>query len=150
MKHLREELDRLLNELPRIVNGLGEAEFIRKPSSAKWSKQEILGHLCDSAANNHVRFVWIMTSEAPITVEGYPQDEWVKLHDYQHGYARPELLALWKLLNGQIRNVLQSATAPDWRKRCLLSAGGELTLAELFEDYLRHMEHHLDQLREIG
>ncbi|MCK8487692.1 DinB family protein [Paenibacillus sp. MBLB2552] len=144
-----EELERLLAELSSTVSGMDEAQFVNKPSPQKWSKLEILGHLCDSAANNHVRFTRILTTDEPITVEGYVQDEWVKRHGYQHHYSREELHLLWNQLNGMILNVLRSAVASDWAKRCFLSDGTSLTLDELLEDYVRHAEHHLGQIREI-
>ena len=39
------------------LSTLSDADAARKPSPGKWSKKEILGHLIDSAANNHQRFV---------------------------------------------------------------------------------------------
>ncbi|MEF2964790.1 hypothetical protein V3851_03030 [Paenibacillus sp. M1] len=42
-----ERLQALIEETSTIVNEIEEEEFARKPLPDKWSKQEILGHLCD-------------------------------------------------------------------------------------------------------
>ncbi|MNO16627.1 DinB superfamily protein [compost metagenome] len=144
-----DQLELLLAEFSRVVSAMDEASFVNKPSPEKWSKMEILGHLCDSAANNHVRFMRILTTDEPITMDGYAQDDWVKRHGYQHYYHREELLLLWNQLNGLILNALRSATESDGAKRCVLTDGTSLTLDELFEDYIRHAEHHLRQIRDI-
>ena len=36
---------------------IDEASASLRPAPGKWSRKEILGHLIDSAANNHQRFV---------------------------------------------------------------------------------------------
>ncbi|WP_059045535.1 DinB family protein [Paenibacillus rubinfantis] len=149
MSRAIEGLERLLMELTSTVSGIEEARFVHKPSPEKWSKLEILGHLCDSAANNHVRFTRILTTDEPVTIEGYVQDEWVKRHGYQQHYSREEMLSAWNQLNGLILNVLRSAAGSDWEKQCFLSDGTSLTLEELLEDYIRHAEHHLGQIREV-
>lgn len=144
-----ERLELLLAELSSIVSSMDEVRFMSKPSPEKWSKLEILGHLCDSAANNHLRFTQILTTDEPVRIEGYAQGEWVKRHGYQHHYRREELLLLWNQLNVWILNVLRSAAESEWAKPCVLGDGTSLTLDELFEDYVRHAEHHLGQIREI-
>jgi len=140
-------LEAYLEEIPKTVNGIDEAAFLRKPSPNKWSKQEILGHLCDSAANNHIRFARSILSNEPITVEGYRQDDWVRLHDYQSNYSPSEMLALWTSLNKQILHVMRRASESDLDKQCLLSDGSSVSLRWLFDDYLDHMLHHLKQIQ---
>lgn len=139
-------LEAYLKEIPKLVVDFEEEAFLRKPAPNKWSKQEILGHLCDSATNNHVRFARILSSAEPIKIEGYQQDEWVRLHDYQHHYSHLELLALWIHLNNQILYVLRQASESDWTKQCLLSDGTPVSLRWLFDDYLDHMLHHRKQI----
>lgn len=57
------KLDELIADMTEIVTATSEMEFNLKLSPDKWSKKEILGHLCDSAVHNHVRFVKILLSE---------------------------------------------------------------------------------------
>ena len=146
MSKRMEQLELLLEEISTTVDGIEETQFQKKPSPEKWSKLEILGHLCDSAVNNHVRFMRILTSDEPVTFEGYVQDEWVRRHGYQEHYGREELLLVWNQLNGLIRNTLCSAAESDWEKRCFFTDGTTMTLEELYEDYIRHARHHLAQI----
>lgn len=142
------EFEKLLDEVPKLINIIADHEFIHKASASKWSKQEILGHLCDSAVNNHSRFVRILLTDEPIRIDGYKQDEWIRIHDYQNNYSKSDLLALWVQLNKQILNVLRNASEPDFNKPCILSDKRRVTLRWLFDDYLSHMRHHIKQLEE--
>lgn len=140
------KFEKLLNEIPKIINDIEDNEFLNKASSTKWSKQEILGHLCDSAVNNHYRFVRIILTEEPISIDGYKQDEWVRVHDYQNNYNKSDLLALWIQLNKQILNIIRNAGEQDLNKQCILSDKNRVTLSWLFDDYLNHMLHHIKQI----
>ncbi|SDG39349.1 DinB superfamily protein [Fontibacillus panacisegetis] len=141
------KFEKLLDEIPKLINGIDDNEFITKVSSNKWSKQEILGHLCDSAVNNHSRFVRIILTEEPISIDGYKQDEWVRIHDYQNNYSKSDLLTLWIQLNKQILNVIRNASELDFNKQCILSDKSRVTLCWLFDDYLSHMLHHIKQIK---
>lgn len=138
--------EELLNVVPKIINGIEDNEFFNKVSSNKWSKQEILGHLCDSAVNNHSRFVRIILTDEPISIEGYKQDEWVRIHDYQNNYSKSDLLALWIQLNKQILNIMRNASELDFNKQCILSDKSMVTLSWLVDDYINHMLHHIKQI----
>ena len=51
------KLTAIVIEYPARFQSIPEAQFSFKPSPKKWSKKEILGHLIDSATNNHHRFI---------------------------------------------------------------------------------------------
>ncbi|MEM6770857.1 MAG: DinB family protein, partial [Bacteroidota bacterium] len=57
--------------------------WIAKPQPNIWSKQEILGHLVDSAYNNHQRFLRA-PGQGDLRFPGYDQDEWVRRNGYQN------------------------------------------------------------------
>jgi hypothetical protein len=61
MSEMSVALDRLrfaVRTLPGVLARFSEAESEQRPSSERWTKKEVLGHLIDSASNNHQRFVW--------------------------------------------------------------------------------------------
>ena len=66
-------------EMKRISKA--DARIERGPG--KWSRIEIVGHLIDSANNNHRRFV-LAHFHDNLVFDGYLQDEWVQVQDYQH------------------------------------------------------------------
>ena len=72
----------ILRELP-LLRALPETTAgIRPAGDASWSPKEELGHLIDSAANNHVRFVRAMI-EPEFRGPSYAQNDWVRVHRYQ-------------------------------------------------------------------
>jgi len=115
-----------------------------RPAPGKWSKKEILGHLIDSAANNHQRFVRLQLSSR-IDLPGYDGDEWVRVQRYQNR-SWSEITDLWRMYNTHlaalIRNVDEKALGHVWHT----SDGKDLDLEFLIRDYIVHLRHHLDQI----
>jgi len=121
----------------------------------KWSPREIIGHLIDSAANNHQRFVRAQFTDELIFA-GYEQENWVRVQNYQ-GEGWRELLQLWKLYNQHIVHLV-SQIPEETRTRLrgkhnlhqiaseLLSENEPVTLDFFIRDYLDHMRKHLGQI----
>jgi hypothetical protein len=137
---LREELEAALARLRR----LGEADVTRDRGPGKWIKKEILGHLIDSAANNHQRFVRAQAAD-PFVAPGYDQRAWVSAHGYRD---RPwsELLDLWAALNRHVAYVIASVPPERLQTRCVIGDNEPESLAWWMRDYVRHLRHHLAQL----
>ena len=53
-----------------------------RPAEGKWSAKEIIGHLIDSASNNHGRFVRAQLQD-DLIFSGYAQADWVAVQRYQ-------------------------------------------------------------------
>ncbi|WP_243523445.1 DinB family protein [Bacillus pseudomycoides] len=117
-----------------------------KLTPTKWSKKEILGHLCDSGTVNHKRFVDILTSKEFITLTGYDQNSWVYAHNYQQSFSTNEVLKLWEAINTQIIKLLDNVKNEHWQLTCKLEDQQEVTLEWLVTDYIEHMNHHLTQI----
>src|SRR5579864_2956447 len=90
---LQETVDREAANLHRI----SERDAGVKPAPKVWSKKEELGHLIDSAANNHIRFVRA-SFEPEFRGPGYQQDAWVRTHGYQE-MPWAEILDFWQRYN---------------------------------------------------
>jgi hypothetical protein len=91
--------------VPRLL-ALGEASRDR-PEDGGWSPQEIIGHLIDSASNNHQRFVRAQF-QGPLIFPGYAQDDWVRAGAYASA-PWEELVQLWRTFNLQIARVIEAA-----------------------------------------
>src|SRR6202142_4410062 len=87
------------------LRGIDEARASVRPAPDKWSIKEILGHLVDSAANNHQRFVRLQLSER-IDLPGYDGDAWVRVQRYQDRSWR-EIIDLWQTYNTQLAAVIR-------------------------------------------
>ena len=134
---------------------MSEAEASQKPASDKWSPKEIIGHLIDSASNNHQRFVRAQFKQDMI-FEGYEQEKWVIIQHYQKRSWK-ELIELWVQYNLQLAH-LMIHTPTELRRRAVTEHNlhkiafkrveeGDTTSLEYFMvDYVAHLEHHLRQI----
>ena len=143
-----EALRHLLETVPAQLSELSDAAAMVKPSPEKWSPKEELGHLLDSAANNHQRIVRTLLEDKP-AMPGYEQKRWVHLHLYQHRDWR-ELIDTWAVLNRQLLVVAAEVTDSDWTRSCTIAGSEPVTLRFVIEDYVAHMSHHLAHIKEVS
>lgn len=144
MIEIIERLNRLIQAVPFRVKQFSEQEFSAQ-LLGKWSKKEILGHLCDSATNNHHRFIKIQFERQPFVVVPYNQNNWVLTQDYQ-GIPTDEIVNFWTTLNRHIVRVISKIPEEKLLYQCDIGDNKSITLAELIQDYLRHMDHHLREI----
>jgi len=137
---LRDEVDAVLPRLRRMA----EADVSRDRGPGKWMKKEILGHLIDSAANNHQRFVRAPAAD-PFVGPGYDQNAWVAANRYRE---RPwsELVDLWAGLNRHLAHVIAGVPAEKLQTRCLIGDSQPAPLEWWIRDYVHHLKHHLAQI----
>ncbi len=121
-----------------------EAQVSPPRAPGKWSRKEILGHLVDSAANNHQRFVRAMNADE-LRFPAYVQVDWVKSQDYA-GESWQLLVELWSALNLHLAHVIDRIPAARAATPIRLGDKEPVALEAVVADYLRHLEHHLEQL----
>ena len=144
-------LQYLIDEIPEKIANLSADKLAEKNNPEKWSKKEILGHLCDSAFNNHCRFITAQSAKEPVKISPYEQNEWVTLNAYQK-MNMSDIINLWVLLNKQILLVVENMPEEKLAVQCDLGGAafreGEniKPLLWLIEDYVIHMEYHLKQI----
>jgi len=137
-----EELRNLVLKSCKEFAAISSEQWNHKTSPTHWSKKEILGHLIDSAHNNHRRFVVTQYEQNNKIV--YRQDDWVMLNDYQ-SMSEEDVILIWKALNLQIARLM--AKVPTLKLQYTCDTGKDQedlkTLDFLMSDYITHMEHHL-------
>ena len=144
LAHVASDLAGVLDsELPPL-NRIGEERAGEPISAGKWSRKQVLGHLIDSAANNHQRFVRGQLGPA-LVLPGYEQEKWVAAQGYQDR-SWSELLGLWTALNRHLVHVLARVDPASVETPCTIGTGPAVTLRFLAEDYVRHLRHHLEQV----
>ena len=123
---------------------IAEGDASMRPAPGKWSKKEILGHLIDSAANNHQRFIRLQLGTR-LELLGYSQDDWVRLGRYQD---RPwsEIVDLWALYNRQLAEIIRSLDPKALQNIWRAPNGKDLDLEFITRDYVVHLRHHLEQI----
>ncbi|GIO34281.1 MULTISPECIES: DinB family protein [Paenibacillus] len=145
MKNALERLNQAIAEVPAKFREMPEPELSLRPQPEKWSRKEILGHLCDSALNNLQRFVRSQYEPQPNQIIPYTQDEWVQLMGYQE-LPFDHVLMLWSSLNKQVAAVWERIPAERLDNVFLLGDGQTVTLQWVIDDYVDHLEHHLKQI----
>ncbi|QQS35577.1 MAG: DinB family protein [Ignavibacteriales bacterium] len=127
------------------LKSLTEEEFNSCPDGMDWTRKEILGHLIDSASNNHHRFIKIQFEELPYRIISYQQDEWVATNHYKDE-NKDDLVSLWYAYNTHLVHVIKNIPQNHLPNKCLLKDDSIVTLEFLVKDYIEHMIHHLEQI----
>ena len=130
-------------ELPNL-RALTDEKAGPPRAEGKWSAKEELGHLIDSAANNHVRFVK-GAIEPEYRGPGYAQEEWVRVHGYG-SMAWGTIVDFWFAYNTFLTALVERIPKQKLGTQCSVGADGPVTLEFLIDDYILHMQHHIDQL----
>jgi len=115
-----------------------------RPAPGKWSRAEVLGHLVDSALNNHQRFVRAQLADA-LEFPGYAQEDWVRCQDYA-AKDWGTLVELWTAVNRHLAHVVRRIPTEKLAVPCRIGGGAAMPLEALVADYLRHARHHLAQI----
>jgi hypothetical protein len=140
-----EHLEKIIRVYTRRLEALPDEIYAHKPRPEKWSKQEILGHLVDSAQNNIRRFVVAQYEDTPTIL--YAQDAWVAAADYQQ-YPVRDLIVLWTLLNRHLVIVLTRMSPETAQRKCGMG-GQPQTMEWVAADYINHLLHHLHQILDL-
>ena len=155
MKSIEAELRETLAAVTPRLRALSEPEAGRPPAPGKWSPKEVIGHLIDSASNNHQRFVRAGFSE-DLVFPGYQQEQWVEAQGYANA-PWAELVGLWSNFNLHLARVIE-ATPADVRLKPrarhnlhelawkAVPQSEPATLEYFMRDYVDHLRHHIAQI----
>ncbi len=125
--------------MPRL-RAITEGAAALRPAPDKWSPKEELGHLIDSAANNHQRFIRLQL-QSELSLPGYAQEGWVLANRYQQA-SWADLITLWAAYNQHLAFVIQHID-PAMGDRIWHHPESDYTLQFLVDDYVVHMKGHL-------
>ncbi|HEX8499260.1 MAG TPA: DinB family protein [Pyrinomonadaceae bacterium] len=150
-----EDFTRTIEEASARLLSLTDAEAAARRGEGDWSAKETLGHLVDSAANNHQRFVRAQFKE-DLVFDGYAQDDWVRAQRYADE-PWPLVVNLWRFYNLHLAHVCRHAPEAERRRPrarhnlreigfAQVTPGEPATLEHLMRDYVEHLKHHLRQI----
>ena len=111
--------------------------------------KQILGHLIDSAANNHQRMVRLQYNEK-LEFPDYQQDNdlWIALQDYQNADWNVTI-QFWKLYNLHMIQVIKSVDQTKLDHSWQSFEGNTVTLQQMLEGYLGHIELHFNEIQKL-
>ncbi len=117
-----------------------EAAHVR-PEAEAWTLSEIVGHLIDSASNNHQRFVRLRFGD----LQGFPAYEpepWVQAQQYD-GCDFAMLKTLWSSYNALLLH-LAACTPQQAKPNAWHRVSDSLTLEFIVADYYEHLQLHVE------
>lgn len=129
-----------------ILLELDESTARHKPTPDRWSIAEVVGHMIDSACNNHQRFIRAQADQAD-QLRQYDQNAWVLGSNYQQSDWKA-LVSLWHFYNQHLAQVMRNIPQDAMQTVCTVGSSPPCTLKFLVNDYLDHMEHHLKKIEE--
>ena len=144
MHAVAEEIRVVVARVTPLLAQMNADEAAAKPQPEKWSKKEVLGHLIDSAANNHQRFVRA-GYKAALEFPAYAQNDWVRVQGHQEA-DWPLLVELWSAYNRHLCGVLERLPAEAFSELCNFGKDGPVPLEVVVKGYLTHLRHHVVQL----
>lgn len=141
----KNKLNDIILSLPKEIKGVSEVDLSIKPNTDKWSKKEILGHLIDSGINNLKRFTEIPLSNNTYQVIRYDQVNLVITNQYQESILQ-DIVDLWANLNKRILVIMNIQDQATLKTEIILPDGEDANLEFIMIDYVKHLEHHVDQI----
>lgn len=155
MSEVGADLRRTIEASAPALLAIPESASARPLAPGKWSAKEVIGHLIDSASNNHQRFVRAQFQE-DLIFAGYAQEDWVRVQRYQEAPWR-DLVALWSGYNLHLARVMTAMpeavrARPNLRHNLgeiawgAFPKGEPATLEDFMKDYVEHLRHHLRQV----
>ena len=147
MDTLSAQLTGIVESAQAILRGLTEPEVSRQVSEGGWSRKQLLGHLIESASNNHQRFVRAALADS-LDFPAYDTPGSVRVECAQDA-PWGMLVDLWVAYNRYLAHVIAHLPAEKLGVPCRIGAHHPVSLAFLAEDYVAHMVHHLRQIRSL-
>ena len=144
MKDIAHQLRSIISEVEPQISQMKNDEVEHKSTPPEWSKKEILGHLIDSAANNHQRFVRAVNKVAA-QFPTYDQEEWVKIQRYNER-PWPSLVTLWAAYNLYLSDLIECIPEDAASSPCNIGKKDPVPLDFVIKDYLRHLRQHLKDI----
>ena len=155
------EIREIINREMPILSPLPEETITCRRNDRNRSIKMLIGHLIDSASNNHQRLVRLQyaprcghsmpnTHMGMLVFPDYTQDNdlWIAIQDYQHADWL-QLLNLWKFFNLHIIQVINNVDSSKLDNYWIDYEGCKVTLRQMFEDYTAHLNLHIGQIHDL-
>jgi len=144
MQNLAAELENIVDAAEASLRNMTDQESRLAALAGGWSRKQLLGHLIDSASNNHQRFVRASLQDS-LEFPAYDQDGWQRIEAADQA-PWPTLVALWAAYNRYLAHIIRHLPSAKLDVPCRIGDSQPVTLRFLATDYLGHLKHHLEQI----
>jgi len=142
-------IDKAVNEWEAKLIDLSIDIISERRNSQNRTIKQILGHLIDSASNNHQRIIRLQYNKE-LMFPDYRQDNdlWIELQNYQDE-AWNDLIQLWKYYNKHMIHIINSVRVEMLNSTWHDFEGTKVSLDQMINGYLWHLELHLSEINEL-
>jgi hypothetical protein len=145
-RQLIRQFDRGGERVRRAVAGLGPADLLAFPVPGTWSIQQIVVHLLDSDLVAVHRMKRIVAEEVPLLI-GYDETKFAASLYYEDA-PLDRVLELFDLNRQLFVPVLARLPDEAFGRYGVHNARGRVTLGEMVGDYVEHVEHHIQFIKQ--
>ena len=144
MNNVANKLESIVDQWVPQLRSIQDEPLTRRQRPDKWSRQEVLGHLIDSACNNHQKFVR-MIADPVLAFPGYRQDEWVEIQQWSNRDWL-SMVDFWAAYNRHLASMIRDVDPATLGHTIEIEGVGPFTLEFVMADYVEHLKHHLLQI----
>ena len=144
MPDLSEKLLLIVAQAEPKLRRIDAGESAQPVLAGGWSRRQVLGHLIDSASNNHQRFVRA-TLQPSLEFPSYDQEGCVSVEEPQEADWLL-LISLWANYNRYLAHIIAHLPASKMETVCRIGDGKPVPLQLLMSEYVTHLLHHLGQI----
>lgn len=144
-----DEILEVINEWEEKLLALSEDVITERRNHQNRTVKQLLGHLVDSASNNHQRMVRLQYNDN-LLFPDYTQDNdrWIAIQDYQHADWE-NLIQLWKFFNLHIIHLIKSVDTSQLNNYWTDFEGVKVTLGDMIKGYPSYLSLHINDIKEL-
>ncbi len=146
----------ITDRIEELIN-IWEVKLLQLPQDVRTERRnsqnrtikQILGHMIDSASNNHQRIVRLQYNKT-LDFPDYRQDNdmWISIQNHQQE-DWSKMINMWKYFNLHLGHIFLNIDPTRLSNVWKDFEGTSVTLGEMIEGYLVHFELHLLEIKEL-
>ena len=127
--------------LRQATAGMSREQLVARPIPVRWSTLEVVCHLADFEVVSVDRMTAVIAETDP-TLPGRDERQYAARLAYDDRDLE-EQLRLIELCRSHVTRILHTLNDQDWQRRGMHTEAGPLTLEQLVQRFVWHIENHL-------
>jgi len=130
----------------KIAKSISSEKLHKSPVNDEWSPANIIHHMADSEAHFYIRYLRVLTENAP-TTEFFDENVYPELLHYEKRDVNASI-ALIESIRASSVSLFNNFSEKDWQRKGFTSEGKEFVLIALIKKGRSHITDHANQLNE--